>query len=78
MQATGAHDDKVLGNYFSLALKPNVMSWLMHLQVDSISSWSDLCLEFVGAFTGGHQAHDQAIDLHIIPQKDGETLRKYI
>ena len=52
MQAAGACDDKVLSNYFPLALKPNVMSWLMHLPVDSISSWSDLCHEFVGAFTG--------------------------
>ena len=37
-----------------------------------------MCHEFVGAFTGGHQAHGQASDLHVIPQKDGETLRKYI
>ena len=43
MQAAGARDDKVLANYFLLALKPNVMSWLMHLTADSISSWSDLC-----------------------------------
>ena len=78
MQATGAHDDKVLANYFPLALKPNAMSWLMHLPVDSISSWSDLCHEFVGAFTEGHQAHGQASDLHVIPQKGGESLRKYI
>ena len=77
-QAAGARDDKVLANYFPLALKPNVMSWLMHLPVDSISCWSDLCHEFVGTFTGGHQAPDQAIDLHVIPQKDGESLRKYI
>ena len=60
MQAAGARDDKVLANYFPLALKPNTMSWLMHSPVDSISSWSDLCHEFVGAFTGGHQAHGQA------------------
>ena len=73
MQAAGARDDKVLANYFSLALKPNVMSWLMHLLGDSISSWSNLCHEFVGAFIGGHQAHGQASDLHIIPQKEGKT-----
>ena len=48
MQAAGARDDKVLVNYFPLALKPNVMSWLMHLPADSISSWLDLCHEFVG------------------------------
>ena len=67
LQAAGARDDKVLANYLPLALKPNVMSWLMHLPTDSISSWSDLCHEFVGAFTGGHQAHGQASDLQIIP-----------
>ena len=78
MQAAGAREDKVLANYFPLALKPNVMPWLMHLPVDSISSWVDLCHEFVGAFTGGHQAHGQASDLHLIPQKEGENLRKYI
>ena len=60
-------------NYFPLALKTNAMSWLMHLPVVSISSWSDLCHEFVGAFTGG-----QASDLHVIPQKEGENLDKYI
>ena len=38
MQAARAHDDKVLANYFPLALKPNVISWLMHLPADSISS----------------------------------------
>ena len=37
-----------------------------------------LCQEFVGAFTGGHQAHVQASDLHIIPQKEGGNLCKYI
>ena len=68
----------MLANYFPLALKPNVMSWLMHLPADSISSWSDLWHEFVGVFTGGHQAHGQASDLHVIPQKEGENLRKYI
>ena len=78
MQAAGACDYNVLANYFPLALKPNVMSWLMHLPVDSISSWSDLCHDFVGAFTGGHQAPGQASDLHVIPQKDGESLGKYI
>ena len=47
MQAACSRDDNVLANYFPLALKPNVMSWMMHLQVDSISSWTDLCHEFV-------------------------------
>jgi hypothetical protein len=45
---------------------------------NSISSWADLCHQFVGAFTGGHQPHGQESDLHLIPQKEGEPLRKYI
>ena len=50
----------------------------MHLPENFILSWADLCNVFVSAFTGGHQAHGQASDLHIIPQKEGENLRKYI
>ena len=38
MQAARARDVKVLANYFPLALKPNVMSWLLHLPVDFIYS----------------------------------------
>lgn len=72
MQTAGARDHKVLANYFPLVLKHNVTSWLMHLPMDSISSWSDLCHEFVGAFTRDHIAPSQASDLHVIPQRDGE------
>jgi hypothetical protein len=78
VQASGARDNKILANYFPLVLKPNVRSWLMHLPKDSISSWADLCHEFVGTFTGGHQAPGQESDLHVIPQKEGESLCKYI
>ena len=41
----------MFANYFPLALKSNVRSWLMHLPENSISSWADLCHEFIGAFT---------------------------
>ena len=78
MQATGGRDENILANYFPLVLKPNVRSWLMNLLENSISSWADLCNEFVGAFTGGHKAPGQPNDLQVIPQRDGETLCKYI
>jgi hypothetical protein len=55
VQATEGRDEKVFTNYFPLALKPNVRSWLMHLPGNSISTWANLCHEFVGAFMGGHQ-----------------------
>src|SRR3954468_11025972 len=78
VQAAGGRDDKILANYFLLVLKPNVRSWLMHLPDNSISSWADLCHQFVGAFTGGHKPHGQESDLHLLAQKEGEPLCKYI
>jgi hypothetical protein len=78
VQAAGGRDEKVFTNYFPLVLKPNVRSWLMHLPENSISSWADFCNEFVGTFTGGHQEPGQPSDLQVLPQKEGEDLRKYI
>src|SRR3954464_563365 len=78
VQAAGGRDDKILANYFPLVLKSNVRSWLMHLLDNSISSWTDLCHQFVGAFTGVHKPHGQASDLHLLVHKEGEPLRKFI
>ena len=77
VQAAEGRDDMILANYFSLALRPNVRSWLMNLPEGSISSWSDLCHQFMGAYQGGHKLPSQESDLHVIPQRGGETLRKY-
>jgi hypothetical protein len=77
IQAAEGRDEKVFANYFPLALKSNVRSWLMHLPENSISSWAGLCHEFIGAFMGGHQELGQPSDLQLLQQKEGETLRKY-
>jgi hypothetical protein len=50
----------------------------MHLPENSISTWADLCHEFIGAFTGGHQEPGRPSDLQLLRQKEGETLRKYL
>ncbi|SPT20406.1 unnamed protein product [Triticum aestivum] len=78
VQAAGGRDDKILANYFPLVLKSNVRSWLRHLPDNSISSWAELCHQFISAFTGGHKPHGQESDLHLFAQKEGETLRKFI
>ena len=67
VQAAGGRDEKVFANYFPLALKSNVRSWLMHLSENSISSWANQCNDFVGAFTGGHQEPGRPSNLHILP-----------
>jgi hypothetical protein len=66
VQAAGGRDEKVFANYFPLALKPNVRSWLMHLPENSISTWADLCHEFVGTFTGGHQEPGRPSNLQLL------------
>ena len=68
----------MFANYFPLALKSNVRYWLMHLPENSISSWADLCHEFIGAFTGGHQEPGRPSDLQLLQQKEGQTLLKYL
>src|SRR5215216_575516 len=50
----------------------------MHLPENSISSGADLCHEFIGAFTGGHQEPGRPSDLQLLQQKVGDTLRKYL
>ena len=50
----------------------------MHLSENSISSWADLCHEFIGAFTGRHQEPVRPSDLQLLQQKEGETLPKYL
>ena len=59
----------VFANYFPLALKPNVRSWLMHLPEYSISTWAELCHEFVGAFTDGHQEPGRPSDLQLLRRR---------
>src|SRR5215216_6428672 len=50
----------------------------MHLPEKSISTWVDLCHEFIGAFTSGHEGPGRPSNLQLLPQKEGETLRKYM
>ena len=76
VQAAGGRDEKVFANYFPLALKSNVRSWLMHLPENSISSWADMCHEFIGAFIGGHQEPGRPSDLQLLQQNEGEILCK--
>jgi hypothetical protein len=45
-------DDRVMANYFPMALKGQVRSWLMTQPLDSIHSWEDLYQQFVTYFQG--------------------------
>lgn len=67
-----------MANWFPMALKPNVLLWLMNLPEELVDSWQDLCDQFVGAFQGGFKRSGTKSDLHLLVQKPGKTLRMYV
>ena len=71
-------DDKVMANWFPMALKDGPCSWLMNLPEVSISSWAELCSQFVANFKGMHDRSLMINDLRHVRQCPDETLRKYI
>ena len=71
-------DDKIMANWFPMALKGTALSWLMHLPKESIRSWTELCTHFVSAFQGGFKRPGTIIQLHAIVQGKGERLREFM
>lgn len=67
-----------MANWFPLALKPNARSWLMNHPAGSVSSWQDLCDQFVSGFQGRYKHPSTISVLHLLIQKTDETLHKYI
>ena len=45
-------DEKVMANWFPMALKDGARSWLLNLPVGSISSWGKMRERFVANFQG--------------------------
>ena len=43
-------DEKVMANWFPMALKDGACSWLLNLPPGSISSWDEMCDRFVASF----------------------------
>ena len=74
--ATG--DEKVMANWFPMALKDGARSWLLNLQDGSMSSWDEMRDRFVANFQGTRDRPPAAGDLRRIKQQPGETLQKYI
>ena len=77
MVAAGA-DDKVMANWFPLALGPSSQKWIMHQPEGSIRSWRDMCDQFVNAFQGGYKRPGTMNDLYALVRKSGEMLRHFM
>ena len=71
-------DEKVMANWFPMALKDGARSWLLNLPPGSISSWDEMRSRFIANFQGTRDRPPAAGDLRRIKQQPGETLQKYI
>ena len=67
-----------MANWFPMALKEAARAWLINLPSESISSWEDLCKQFVAHFMATYERPATKNDLKAVRQRTGETLRAFI
>nr|CAE76060.1 B1248C03.19 [Oryza sativa Japonica Group]CAE76067.1 B1340F09.5 [Oryza sativa Japonica Group] len=77
IEAAGG-DDRVMANFFPMALKGQARGWLMNLPPASVHSWEDLCQQFTMNFQGTYPRPGEEADLHAVQRRDDESLRSYI
>jgi hypothetical protein len=67
-----------MANWFPMALKDAPRTWLMNLPHEFVTSWKDLCRQFVANFMPMYEHPAMKNDLKAVHQYKGETLRQYI
>nr|CAH67052.1 OSIGBa0127A14.4 [Oryza sativa] len=77
IEAAGG-DDRVMANFFPMALKGQARGWLMNLPPASVHSWEDLCQQFTMNFQGTYPRPGEEADLHAVQRGDDESLLSYI
>jgi hypothetical protein len=68
-------DQRAMANWFPMALKDTPRTWLMNLPHESVTSWKDLCRQFVANFMPMYERPATKNDLKAVRQYKGETLR---
>jgi hypothetical protein len=74
--AGGNNDTKCL--YFPFCLDQALLTWLESLDKHSIDKWDQLKEQFTSNFAGAMGRSDTRMDLAMVKQEQGETLRKYM
>jgi hypothetical protein len=75
-KAGGNNDIKCL--YFPFCLDQAPLTWLESLEKYSIDKWDQLKEQFTSNFAGAMGRSGTLIDLAMVKQEQGETLRKYM
>jgi hypothetical protein len=71
-------DQRAMVNWFPMALKDAPRTWLMNLPHESVTSWKDLCRQFIANFMPTYERPATKNDLKAVRQYKGEMLRQYI
>ena len=71
-------DEKIMANWFLMALQDGTRSWLLNLTEGLVSSWEEMRSCFIANFQGTRDCPSAAGHLHRVKQQPGETLQKYI
>jgi hypothetical protein len=74
--AGGNNDTKCL--YFPFCLDQAPLTWIESLEKYSIDKWDQLKEQFTSNFAGTMGRSDTRMDLTMVKQEQGETLRKYM
>jgi hypothetical protein len=74
--AGGNNDTKCL--YFPLCLDQAPLTWLESLEKYSINKWDQLKEQFTSNFAGAMGRSGTRLDLAMVKQEQGKTLRKYM
>jgi hypothetical protein len=74
--AGGNNDTKCL--YFPFCLDQAPLTWIKSLEKYSIDKWDQLKEQFTSNFTGAMGRSGTRMDLAMVKQEQGETLRKYM
>jgi hypothetical protein len=71
-------NEVIMANYFLVALTGTAQSWLINLPQGFLTSWEELCHQFTVNFESAYARPDNKVDLHVMQQRLGESLRSFI
>jgi hypothetical protein len=71
-------NEAVMTNYFPMDLTGMAWLWLMNLPPESLFSWGELCCQFTANFESVYACPGNEVDLHVVQQRPGESLRSFI
>ena len=75
---TAGGDEAIMANYFTGALTETARSWLMNLPEGTLTSWQELCHQFMANFESAYSRPGNGTDLHAVQQRPGESLHSFV